>query len=185
VKAVGRDTTVCLAAAHALVKLDDGTVVGDPMEKATLEALEWTLGKGSIILIGFARELIAAVGDIVLPSSSNAPHRTQLIIRRRFQFSSALKRMATISSLPGGKLVVAVKGAPETIKGMLKVVPEEYDDTYKWFTMRGSRVLALGIRDMEALAMDKVSIFSGFSCSFLNVHGGRSINSIAMQLNVA
>jgi len=34
-----RETTLCLAAAHALVKLDDGTVVGDPMEKTTLDAM--------------------------------------------------------------------------------------------------------------------------------------------------
>ena len=46
VKETSRETTLCLAAAHALVKLDDGTVVGDPMEKTTLDSLEWTLGKG-------------------------------------------------------------------------------------------------------------------------------------------
>ena len=45
-KETSRETTLCLAAAHALVKLDDGTVVGDPMEKTTLDSLEWTLGKG-------------------------------------------------------------------------------------------------------------------------------------------
>jgi cation-transporting ATPase 13A1 len=46
VKEVSRETTLCLAAAHALVKLDDGTTVGDPMEKTTLDALEWSLNKG-------------------------------------------------------------------------------------------------------------------------------------------
>lgn len=46
VKDTGRETTLCLAAAHALVKLDDGTIVGDPMEKTTLEALEWQISKG-------------------------------------------------------------------------------------------------------------------------------------------
>jgi cation-transporting ATPase 13A1 len=46
VKETSRETTLCLAAAHALVQLDDGTVVGDPMEKTTLDSLEWTLGKG-------------------------------------------------------------------------------------------------------------------------------------------
>lgn len=46
VKEVARETTLCLAAAHALVKLDDGTTVGDPMEKITLDALEWSLNKG-------------------------------------------------------------------------------------------------------------------------------------------
>ena len=43
-----RETTLCLAAAHALVRLDDGTVVGDPMEKTTLDALKWQLNKGEL-----------------------------------------------------------------------------------------------------------------------------------------
>lgn len=47
VKETERETTLCLAAAHALVLLDDGTVVGDPMEKTTLEALDWKLSKGA------------------------------------------------------------------------------------------------------------------------------------------
>lgn len=46
VKETSRETILCLAAAHALVLLDDGTVVGDPMEKIALEALEWSLIKG-------------------------------------------------------------------------------------------------------------------------------------------
>jgi manganese-transporting P-type ATPase len=64
--------------------------------------------------------------------------------------------MSTLSSLPGGKLLVAVKGAPETIKEMLKSVPEGYDETYKWFTRQGSRVLALGTKEMEGMAIEKV-----------------------------
>jgi manganese-transporting P-type ATPase len=71
--------------------------------------------------------------------------------------------MSTVSSLPGGKLVVAVKGAPETIKGMLSSVPEGYDDTYKWFTRRGSRVLALGTKEMEAATVEKVHTSLTFS----------------------
>ncbi|KAF5381790.1 hypothetical protein D9615_005499 [Tricholomella constricta] len=141
VKETSRETTLCLAAAHALVKLDDGTTVGDPMEKITLESLEWNLGKG----------------ELISPANRTAPHATQLIIRRRFQFSSALKRMSTISTLPGGKTLVAVKGAPETIKGMLASIPDHYDDTYKWFTRKGSRVLALGMKEMEALPIDKIN----------------------------
>ena len=48
VKETSRETMLCLAATHALVKLDDGTVVGDPMEKTTLDALEWNLAKGML-----------------------------------------------------------------------------------------------------------------------------------------
>ena len=49
VQEVSKETTLCLAAAHALVKLEDGTTVGDPMEKTTLDALEWSLTKGNSI----------------------------------------------------------------------------------------------------------------------------------------
>ncbi|GJJ12990.1 hypothetical protein Clacol_007239 [Clathrus columnatus] len=140
VKETSRETTLCLAAAHALVLLDDGTVVGDPMEKTALEALEWNISKG----------------DILSPSSGPA-NRIQLQIRRRFQFSSALKRMSTVSSLPGGAVIAAAKGAPETIKTMLTQIPEGYDETFKWFTKRGSRVLALGIKNMESMGTDKIN----------------------------
>jgi len=66
--------------------------------------------------------------------------------------------MSTISSLPGGRLVAAVKGAPETIKKMLESVPNDYDDTYKWYTRQGSRVLALGVKEMAPLSLDKVGV---------------------------
>ena len=42
-----RETTLTLAAAHALVLLEDGTIVGDPMEKTTLAALDWKIAKGA------------------------------------------------------------------------------------------------------------------------------------------
>lgn len=94
--------------------------------------------------------------DSVNPSAESK-HNVPLTIRRRFQFSSALKRMSTVSSLPGGKTLVAVKGAPETIKGMLATVPPKYDETYKFFTRSGSRVLALGMKEMDALSVDKIN----------------------------
>lgn len=80
--------------------------------------------------------------------------------------------MSTISSLPGGRLVAAVKGAPETIKKMLETVPQDYDDTYKWYTRQGSRVLALGMKEMEPLSSDKVGLQSDrlspfFFCLFI------------------
>lgn len=160
VKECGQATILCLAAAHALVRLDDGTIVGDPMEKITLEALDWKLAQGGSFItshLAFEPQFWSS-GDVVSPASSTAPHRSHLLIRRRFQFSSALKRMSTVSSLPG-KTLIAVKGAPEAIKHMLVHVPDGYDDAYKYFMRRGSRVLALGSKEMQSMSIDKVKIF--------------------------
>ncbi|KAG8757399.1 hypothetical protein FRC14_002103 [Serendipita sp. 396] len=178
VKSVDWQTTHVLATAHALVKLDqeitsatnakasktgDATIVGDPMEKTTLESLGWHLKSSDVVEPASAR----ALDGKTLPS---------IIIRRRFQFSSALKRMSTVSSIgKGGKIMVSVKGAPETIKGFLATgsVPQWYDETYKWYTRRGSRVLALAWKELGTLSADKVNhlqrdevesnlIFAGF-----------------------
>lgn len=98
------------------------------------------------------RVLNPCKGDQVAPTAKDAPHKSQIHIRRRYQFSSALKRMSTISAMSdsqGRKWVAAVKGAPETLKGMYTEVPTWYDETYRWYTRRGSRVLALGYKEMK------------------------------------
>ncbi|CAG8572133.1 36875_t:CDS:10, partial [Racocetra persica] len=145
-----RESIQTLAAAHALVKLDDG-IVGDPMEKATLEALDWKLGKG----------------DTVIPANQQSQRfqqRSQLQIRRRFQFSSALKRMSSVSTIPTSRLkktFVAVKGAPETLRNMYVYVPDDYEETFKFFMRRGSRVLALGYKYLkDNMNMDEINELS-------------------------
>lgn len=124
-----------LSSAHALVQLEDG-IVGDPMEKETLKALEWELGPN----------------DYVFPKGEKKGQNLQ--IRRRYQFSSALKRQSSVSTLThsmfnGPKTFVAVKGAPETLKNMYTQIPENYVETYRHFTRKGSRVLALGYKMLE------------------------------------
>jgi cation-transporting ATPase 13A1 len=133
-------TSLVLGSAHALVKLDDGEVVGDPMEKATLDAVGWELGDKDVVF------------------RSIGANKTQKIkILRRFQFSSALKRSSSISSI-GPKTLVSVKGAPETIRHRLTTIPEKYEDIYKSFTRSGSRVLALAYKYLEdEIAPSKVN----------------------------
>jgi len=141
------ETTLVLATAHALVRLDEGDIVGDPMEKATLNALRWQLGKNDIL---------TTKQDGKADSSSTIG---SVQIKRRFQFSSALKRQSSVASIKatdsrtGKKLAgtfVAVKGAPETIMKMLVTVPADYEETFKYFTRRGSRVLALAYKHLTS-----------------------------------
>ncbi|KAJ5709456.1 ATPase P-type K/Mg/Cd/Cu/Zn/Na/Ca/Na/H-transporter [Penicillium malachiteum] len=149
VEAVGPETTLVLASAHALVKLDEGEVVGDPMEKATLQWLGWGLGKNDTLMC-----------KGVPPKVSSRPVAS-VQIKRRFQFSSALKRQSTIATITTNDpktskktkaTFVGVKGAPETIGTMLVNTPPNYEETFKHFTRNGARVLALAYKYLSSEA---------------------------------
>ncbi|XP_065286450.1 endoplasmic reticulum transmembrane helix translocase isoform X2 [Dermacentor albipictus] len=147
-----------LASCQSLAQLDDG-LVGDPLEKATLTAIEWNLTKG----------------DCVVPRRGRAPG---LKIFSRFHFSSALKRMSVVAGFaaPGAMettYIVAVKGAPETLKGMFARIPEDYDEVYLRMSRRGARVLAMGrcvlgqlshqqVRDLTRDTVERNLEFVGF-----------------------
>lgn len=144
---VGPETTLVLASAHALVKLDEGEVVGDPMEKATLQWLGWTLGRNDTLTCKGSAPVIGS-----RPVES-------VHVKRRFQFSSALKRQSTIATVTTFDpktskktkcTFVGVKGAPETIQTMLVNTPPNYEETFKYFTRNGARVLSLAYKYLSA-----------------------------------
>ncbi|KAF8774031.1 endoplasmic reticulum transmembrane helix translocase-like [Argiope bruennichi] len=135
------ETIQVLATCHSLAQLEDG-IVGDPLEKATLMAVEWNLTKG----------------DAVVPRKGKM---SGLKIFHRFHFSSSLKRMSVIAGYnPQGSsdtsYIVAVKGAPEILKPMFKEIPRDYDETYTEMSRRGARVLALGRRELGILSHQEV-----------------------------
>ena len=141
---VGLQTTLVLSTAHALVKLDEGEIVGDPMEKATLTSLGWGLGKNDTL-----------TSKVTSPTKGGTTAGDLVQIKRRFQFSSSLKRQSSIATVvttdraTSRKIkgtFIGVKGAPETIRTMLNKVPPKYEETFKYFTRNGGRVLALGYR---------------------------------------
>lgn len=136
------ETILVLATAHAVVKLDDGDIVGDPMEKAALASTGWILGNNDTLSCQSSQ-------------NSSVPGTNLIQIKRRFQFSSALKRQSSIATITiqhpesGRKkrsTFVGVKGAPETIMKMLIDIPANYEETFKYFTRKGSRVLALAYK---------------------------------------
>lgn len=125
-----------LATCHSLVQLDDG-LVGDPLEKATLTAIDWNLTKA----------------DAVIPKRGKSPG---LKIFHRHHFSSSLKRMSVIAGYnPMGSTetvyFASVKGAPETLRKMYSKIPEKYDEVYLELSRRGARVLALGSKEIGKL----------------------------------
>lgn len=139
IKSVSNSPTQCqhvLATCHSLVQLGN-ELVGDPLEKATLSAVDWIMTKG----------------DAVMPNR----HRGHgLKIFQRFHFASSLKRMSVIAGYtPAGsetEYIVTVKGAPEMLKDMYCKVPSNYDDIYLELARRGARVLALGYRKIGTLS---------------------------------
>ncbi|CAH2233997.1 jg9900 [Pararge aegeria aegeria] len=137
------ETVQVLASCQSLVQLDDG-IVGDPLEKATLKAAEWNLTKG----------------DAVVPKKGKSPG---LKIVHRNHFSSALKRMSVVAGYQVNErgfiethYITSVKGAPETVKTMLKEVPSHYDHVHLTLSRRGARVLALGYRNLGKLSSQEI-----------------------------
>ena len=93
-----------LATCHTLINLDD-EIIGDPLEKVTLQTIDWTVTKN----------------DSVVPKKAN---KNGWKIHQRFHFSSSLKRMSVIAghtkAAGDTQYIASCKGAPEILKPMVK-----------------------------------------------------------------
>ncbi|KAH0628968.1 hypothetical protein JD844_010644 [Phrynosoma platyrhinos] len=131
------ETHRVIATCHSLMQLDDGTLAGDPLEKAMLTAVEWTVTKD----------------EKVFPRSI----KTQgLKIHQRFHFASALKRMSVLASYEkvGSTdlcYIATVKGAPEMLHRMFSQCPSSYNGIHTEISREGARVLALGYKELGHL----------------------------------
>jgi cation-transporting ATPase 13A1 len=104
-----------MATCHTLINLDD-ELIGDPLEKVTLQAIDWNLTKGDVV--------IAKKPKSTTIGASAKPTPIGWKIYQRFHFSSALKRMSVIAghTKPGSVetfYIATCKGAPEILKNMV------------------------------------------------------------------
>ena len=91
---------------HTLINLDD-ELIGDPLEKVALQAIEWALTKGDVCV-----------------AKKRSSYSIGWKIYQRFHFSSALKRMSVIaghtkSGSTDISYIATCKGAPEVLKNMV------------------------------------------------------------------
>jgi len=95
-KGAPEETLRVLAGAHALHMSDDRQLVGDPLEIAIMNEIEWTLK-----------------GDHVSPMVKGKMNRN-FKIEKKFHFSSARARMSTLIShdtaTGGAKYTAVIKG---------------------------------------------------------------------------
>ncbi|KAL3915148.1 MAG: hypothetical protein SGILL_005782 [Bacillariaceae sp.] len=119
----------------SLKKSDEHAIIGDPLEKAVLEKTGYRVVKNDAM-----QKYIESDG----PDS--------ILILRRFGFSSKLKRMTTLIRESGNsKTWVLTKGAPETVKDLLRpsAVPSNYDTVSMSHMAKGQRVLAMAFRELS------------------------------------
>lgn len=131
------DASMVLASCHSLVYIDSG-LIGDPLELAALEAVEWNYGRSGTCV----------------PKRGGAS-ATSCRIVRRFRFASELQRMSVVAQITGNKQNtgprILMKGSPEAVGKLLKggVLPEGYEYSAKCLARRGLRVLALAVKDLD------------------------------------
>ena len=130
------DAMYVLGLCHSIAMSDAKTILGDPLERVAFEELGWRYNPQK-------------------ERGSSRDNEIEGIIACRYPFSSALKRMSVIAQIKhsnSGQLLkrVLAKGAPEVMRGLLKAVPAEFDNTVKQFTKQGARVLCLAHKDVES-----------------------------------
>jgi cation-transporting ATPase 13A1 len=138
------DMCLVLAGCHSLLEID-GKILGDPIEVAALQAIDWVYTPGNATAAPGAKRTAAE-----RPWKSTVKPSVKIL--HRYHFSSALQRMsvlARVAGVAGGDATWGlVKGSPEAIAALLEVKPSGYDATYRFLAERGMRVLALAAKAM-------------------------------------
>ncbi|ACI64716.1 predicted protein [Thalassiosira pseudonana CCMP1335] len=131
---LSHEAALVLTGCHSLV-LIDGETTGDPLESAALKAMRWEKEKGT---------------PFTFPNTSPS---SEIEILSRHHFSSKLQRMScVVKDLSNRKYYAVVKGSPEMIGKHLSQKPKGYDETAKYLSRRGYRVIALAYKPLSSTA---------------------------------
>jgi cation-transporting ATPase 13A1 len=126
-------------------------LLGDPLEAAAFDAAKFTLSP-------------SPVPGALATCNTKAGEARSLHIRKRFAFSSALKRMTVVvekrahADRRERQGFILTKGAPEIVADLLTTVPADYHSSVDRLTLAGYRVLALAYREIPPHAIDTASL---------------------------
>ena len=156
--------TECLACCHCLTYVKE-KLVGDPIDVKMFEALDWIMKENDSsngtqnadpLVLNYIRPKCEEDIEIRLQNNDKKENeklkeRYELGIVKRFDFSSKLQRMTTISKNVNENFFKAFcKGSPEKLKELCKpeTIPLNFDDTLNIYTSKGYRVLAMAAKGL-------------------------------------
>lgn len=149
--AANLDATLVLAGCQSLVQID-GKMVGDPVEEASIRAIDFTYDA--------ATRYCQANKDLKRAGERRWGHNINqkdvfVQIMHRNHFASKLQRMSVIAKVhlgdKGVRVRSLVKGSPEAIAKLMRPdsMPAWFWPTYQSLARRGMRVLALAYKDIS------------------------------------
>ena len=156
--------TECSACCHCLTYVKDN-LVGDPIDVKMFEALGWIMkendsvnGENNLdpLVLNYIRPNTEEDIEIRLQNSDsnneNLKGKYAIGIVKRFDFSSKLQRMTTISkNINEDYFKAFCKGSPEKIKDLCKpdTIPINFDNILNSYTTKGYRVLAMAAKGLK------------------------------------
>uniref|UniRef100_A0AAV1TWU3 P-type ATPase A domain-containing protein n=1 Tax=Peronospora matthiolae TaxID=2874970 RepID=A0AAV1TWU3_9STRA len=149
--AANLDATLVLAGCQSLVQID-GKMVGDPVEEASIRAIDFSYDA--------VTRQCQAKKDMERASERRWGHginqkEVSVQIMHRNHFASKLQRMSVVARVnlgdKGVQVRSLVKGSPEAVATLMRpdCIPDWYWPTYQSLARRGMRVLALAYKDIN------------------------------------
>ena len=154
----------CNACCHCLTYVKD-KLVGDPIDVKMFEALGWIMKENDSnnaernldpLVLNYIRPNTEEDIEIRLQNNNNMIESLKgkyaIGLVKRFDFSSKLQRMTTISkNINEDYFKAFCKGSPEKVKDLCKpdTIPLNFDNVLNSYTIKGYRVLAMAAKGLK------------------------------------